>query len=83
MRKGPETHHVVPNPKGGWDVKRGGAPRASSRHDIKQDAVDRGRAKPQSGHRAANSQPGRADRQKLQPRRRPLPSRGLNKEAIK
>ena len=43
MRKGPDTHHVVPNPKGGWDVKRGGADRASSHHDTKQDAIDRGR----------------------------------------
>lgn len=43
MSKGPETHHVVPNPDGGWDVKRGGASRASSHHDTKQDAIDRGR----------------------------------------
>ena len=44
MRKGPDTHHVVPNPKGGWDVKRGGGTRASSHHDTKQDAIDHGRA---------------------------------------
>lgn len=43
MPKGPKTHHVVPNPKGGWDVKRGGAGRASSRHDTKRDAINRGR----------------------------------------
>ena len=43
MSKGPKTHHVVPNPKGGWDVKRGGADRASSHHNTKQDAIDRGR----------------------------------------
>ncbi|MDR6310148.1 DUF2188 domain-containing protein [Pacificitalea manganoxidans] len=43
MSKGPKTHHVVPNPAGGWDVKRGGASRASSHHETKQDAVDRGR----------------------------------------
>jgi hypothetical protein len=43
MTKGPETHHVVPNPSGGWDVKRGGASRASSHHDTKQAAVDSGR----------------------------------------
>ena len=29
MSKGPKTHHVVPNSDGGWDVKRGGAGRAS------------------------------------------------------
>ena len=37
------THHVVPNPKGGWDVKRGGAPHAISHHDTKQEAIDRAR----------------------------------------
>ncbi len=42
-KKGPETHHVVPNPKGGWDVKRGGAERASSHHETKQGSVDHGR----------------------------------------
>lgn len=42
-RKGPPTHHVVPNANGGWDVKKGGAGRASSHHDIKQDAIDTGR----------------------------------------
>ena len=25
MSKGPKTHHVVPNPQGGWNVKRGGS----------------------------------------------------------
>ena len=44
MLKGPKTHHVVPNRKGGWNVKRGGASRASSHHGTKQDAIDRGRA---------------------------------------
>ncbi|MGH1457228.1 MAG: DUF2188 domain-containing protein [Alphaproteobacteria bacterium] len=42
-KKGPDTHHVVPNPDGGWDVKRGGAERASGHFDRKSDAVDRGR----------------------------------------
>lgn len=41
--KGPKSHHVVPNPDGGWDVKRGGASRASSHHDTKQDAINHGR----------------------------------------
>ena len=43
MPKGPQSHHVVPNPNGGWDVKKGGGSRASSHHDTKQDAIDRGR----------------------------------------
>ena len=41
--KGPETHHVVPNPNGGWDVKRGGAERATGHFETKQDAIARGR----------------------------------------
>jgi hypothetical protein len=47
-KKGPETHHVVPNPSGGWDVKRGGSVRASAHHDLKQDAVGAGRKISQS-----------------------------------
>lgn len=43
MSKGPKSHHVVPNPSGGWDVKRGGASRASTHHDTKREAIDRGR----------------------------------------
>ena len=42
-KKGPDTHHVVSNPNGGWDVKRGGGERASSHHDNKQDAIDQAR----------------------------------------
>lgn len=43
MKKKSNTHHVVPNPNGGWDVKRGNSSRASSHHDTKKDAVDIGR----------------------------------------
>ena len=43
MSQGPETHHIVPNPDGGWDVKRGGASRTSSHHPTKREAIDRGR----------------------------------------
>ena len=43
MSKGPKSHHVVPDPSGGWDVKRGGASRASTHHDTKREAIDRGR----------------------------------------
>ena len=43
MSKRPDSHHVVPNPDGGWDVKRGGTGRASGHFDTKQEAVDRGR----------------------------------------
>jgi len=34
------TRHVVPNPDGGWDSKKGGSERASKHFDKKQDAVD-------------------------------------------
>ena len=38
-----KTTHVVPGSEGGWDVKQGGASRASKHFDRKQDAVDWGR----------------------------------------
>lgn len=43
MPKKPGTHHVVHNPDGGWDVKKGGSERASGHYDSKKDAVDAGR----------------------------------------
>lgn len=43
MARGPKAHHVVPNREGGWDVKRGGAQRASSHHGTKQQAIDSAR----------------------------------------
>jgi Uncharacterized protein conserved in bacteria (DUF2188) len=42
-KSGPETHHVVHSPNGGWDVKRGGAERATSHHETKREAIDDGR----------------------------------------
>jgi hypothetical protein len=41
--KGPPTHHVVPDSDGGWNVRRGGADRASSHHETKAEAVKAGR----------------------------------------
>ena len=38
-----KDRHVVPNPKGGWDVVKPHADRASSHHDTQADAVDRAR----------------------------------------
>lgn len=40
---GRNEHHIVPNPDGGWDVKRNGADRASGHFETKKEAVDRGR----------------------------------------
>lgn len=37
------NRHVVPNPGGGWDVKKPGAARASSHHDTQRDATSRAR----------------------------------------
>lgn len=42
-KRGPDTHHVVPSSRGDWDVKRGGADRASGHFETKQAAVDHGR----------------------------------------
>ena len=42
-KQGPKSHHVVPSSGGGWDVKRGGAERASKHFEKKENAVDWGR----------------------------------------
>lgn len=34
----PESRHVVPNPEGGWDVRKPGAERASSHHQRQSEA---------------------------------------------
>ncbi len=38
-----DEHHVVPNPNGGWDVKRNNAQRASVHAETKAEAVKAGR----------------------------------------
>lgn len=38
-----DSHHVVHNPDGGWDVKRSNCQRASGHWDRKADAVEAGR----------------------------------------
>jgi uncharacterized protein YdaT len=38
-----KTHHIVHNPNGGWDIKRGGADRASAHFDNKVEAIEQGR----------------------------------------
>ena len=37
------THHVVPNPDGGWNVEKRGAEKASVYFEKKQDAIDKAR----------------------------------------
>lgn len=48
--KGPDSHHVVHNRAGGWDVKRGGSERASSHYDTKAEAVDASRSVSRNQH---------------------------------
>lgn len=43
MHMAKRSHHVVPNPEGGWNVKKGGAARASKHFDTKKEAVTWGR----------------------------------------
>ena len=38
-----DSHHIVPNPEGGWDVKRSGSQRSSGHWDTKAEAVNAGR----------------------------------------
>lgn len=38
-----KSHHVVHNPDGGWDVRKGGAERASGHFENKKEAIDAGR----------------------------------------
>jgi hypothetical protein len=38
-----KSHHVVPSPGGGWDVKKGGAQRASVHRETKSEAESVGR----------------------------------------
>jgi len=37
------SHHIVHNPAGGWNVKRSGASRASRHFDTKAEAIAAGR----------------------------------------
>ena len=37
------SYHVIPHPKGGWAVVRGGSDRASKRFDSQADAIAWGR----------------------------------------
>ena len=43
-KRSQESHHVVPGPKGGWSVKKGGSTRASKTFATKAEAVKHGRA---------------------------------------
>jgi hypothetical protein len=36
-----KERHIVPNPVGGWDIKKPGAERSSGHFDRQSDAIDR------------------------------------------
>jgi len=38
-----KSHHVVPNPDGGWDIKKGGSSRSSGHFGTQKDAIQKGR----------------------------------------
>jgi len=42
MAKG-GSHHVVPDPNGGWNIRKGGSDRISAHFGTQQDAVEKGR----------------------------------------
>ncbi len=35
-----KSHHVVPNPAGGWDLKKGGSSRTIRHFERKEDEID-------------------------------------------
>lgn len=45
-----KSHHVVHNPKGGWDVKVSGGQKAIKHFETKQPATDYGRAVSKNQH---------------------------------
>lgn len=55
-----KDYHVVPNPDGGWDVKRERGERASGHYDTKQPAMERARdlAKKSQGERVEHKRDG-------------------------
>ncbi len=64
MAKSKVTQHVVPNPSGGWDIKKGGAERATKHFDKKQEAVDKAReiSKNQKGELVIHKKDGTIER---------------------
>jgi len=59
-----KTHHVVPNPKGGWSVKKGGTSRASKTFKTKDAATHYGRevSRNQSSELVIHKRDGRIQR---------------------
>ncbi len=45
-----DSHHVVPNPSGGWGGKKAGASRATKHFETKREAVDHMREVSRKAH---------------------------------
>ena len=50
MSKGHKSHHVVPDPDGGWNVRKGGSERASKHFRTQRAAIQRARHVSQNQH---------------------------------
>jgi hypothetical protein len=59
-----DTHHVVPNPDSGWNVKRGGGQKASHHTDTKAEAekIARGISKNQGTELIIHGKDGKIQR---------------------
>jgi hypothetical protein len=73
------SHHVVPAPNGGWNVRKGGAERASKHFEKKEDAVKWGQeiSKSQGTEFYIHKRDGTIER-KSSPGRDPRPPRYRN-----
>jgi len=38
-----KSHHVVPDPDGGWNIKKGGSSRISGHYGTQKEAIDKAR----------------------------------------
>ena len=74
------SRDVVPNPDGGWDVKKPGGQRASSHHDTQAEAISRGREivhNAGGGELRVHGKDGKIrDSSTIPPRNDPFPPRG-------
>ncbi len=73
-----KTHHVIPCPLGGWDVKKGGGAKSIKHFDKKQDAVTYGRqiSKNQKSEFIIHKKNGEVQNPKPRAQRNPYPPKG-------
>jgi hypothetical protein len=74
-----EKRHVVPNPDGGWDVRKPGSDRASSHHSTQREAEQRAKEilrNAGGGEAVIHNREGRIrDSDTVPPARDPMPPR--------